>query len=131
VLDAASLTASTVVTPRDVQAEICIRAGYLALRRIAHFFSIPYDPDPAPNDPITVTRGEFDSAYDRLAGAGVPLRPDRDEAWRNYAGWRVNYDTVLVALAELTMAPMAPWSSDRALRSWRPPIFVRRARPRI
>jgi hypothetical protein len=26
----------------------------------------------------------------------------------------VNYDSVLLALADLTMAPEAPWSSDRA-----------------
>ena len=44
---------------------------------------------------------------------GVPLKPDRDQAWRDFAGWRVNYDVALVALARLTMAPMAPWSSDR------------------
>ena len=123
VLDAASLTASTVAIERNVQADFCIRAGYLALRRIADFFSIPYDHDPSPTDPITITRQDFDLAYDRLAAAGAPLNPDRDDAWRNYAGWRVNYDFPLVALAEMTMAPIAPWSSDRALRDWRPPVF--------
>ena len=45
--------------------------------------------------------------------AEVPLRSDRDQAWRDYAGWRVNYDTVLLALADLIMAPYAPWTSDR------------------
>ena len=39
---------------------------------------------------------------------------DRDQAWRDYAGWRVNYDTVLLALADLIMAPYAPWTSDRS-----------------
>lgn len=49
-------------------------------------------------------------------------------AWRDFAGWRVNYDTVLVALAGLTMAPYAPWSSDRLPGGGpRPP--VRRRRP--
>jgi hypothetical protein len=130
VLDAASLTLSTVDMPRDVQAEFCIRAGYLALRRVAAVSQIPYDPDPAADDPITLARLEFDEACDRLAAAGVPLKDDRDQAWRDFAGWRVNYDTVLVALAGLTMAPMAPWSSDRSLRDWRPPLFQLR-RPRI
>lgn len=129
VLDAASLMASTVDVPRNVQAEFCIRAGYLALRRIADFFGIPYDPDPKLGDPITIGRDEFDEVSDRLARAGVPLKPDRDENWLDFAGWRVNYDTVLVALAGLTMAPYAPWSSDRSLRAWRPRIFQRRARP--
>jgi hypothetical protein len=115
VLDAAALYSSTLDVPRDPQAEITIRAGYLALRRIARFFRIPYDPDPRPNDPISITRAEFDAAYDQLAAVGVPLKSDRDACWRAFAGWRVNYDTVLVELAHLTFAPPAPWSADRVL----------------
>jgi len=46
----------------------------------------------------------------------VPVRPDRERAWRDFAGWRVNYDSVLLGLAGVTMAPYAPWSSDRSLR---------------
>jgi hypothetical protein len=34
----------------------------------------------------------------------------------------VNYDTVLLALAGLTMAPYAEWVSDRSLRYSRPPL---------
>lgn len=116
VLDAAAMTASTVDVPRDPQADLCIRAGFVALRRIADFFGISYEPDPAPDDPISIIREEFDAVYDELAAAGVPLKPDRDQAWRDFAGWRVNYDTVLLALADLTMAPYAPWISDRSLR---------------
>jgi hypothetical protein len=41
------------------------------------------------------------------------MKPDRDQCWRDFAGWRVNYDTALIGLAKLTMAPQAPWSSDR------------------
>jgi hypothetical protein len=48
-----------------------------------------------------------------LAAENVPLKPDREQAWRDYAGWRVNYDKVLITLARLTRAPTAPWSSDR------------------
>ncbi len=120
VLDAASLTASTLDVPKDPQADLCIRAGYLALRRIADFFRIPYDAQPKPDDPMSITRMEFDAAYDDLASNGIPLKPDRDQAWRDFAGWRVNYDTVLLALAALTMAPYAPWSSDRSLLPQRP-----------
>jgi hypothetical protein len=127
VLDAAALMASSVDVPRDVQAEICIRSGYLALRRIADYFGIPYEPDPKRGDPISIDRSEFDEVLDRLDAVGVPLKPDRDEAWLDFAGWRVNYDTVLIALAGLTMAPYAPWSSDRSVRTFRPRLFRRRA----
>ncbi len=74
-----------------------------------------HDPDPRPDDPISIRREEFDEACERLAEAGVPLHHDRDQAWRDYAGWRVNYDTVLLALADLIMAPYSPWTSDRSV----------------
>lgn len=120
VLDAAALRASTLDLPREPEAEVCIRAGFLALRRIARPFGIAYDPDPAPDDPISIAREEFDEACDRLAASGVPLKADREQAWRDFAGWRVNYDTVLLGLAALIEAPYAPWSSDRSATWQRP-----------
>lgn len=115
VLDTAALYASTLDVPRSPAAELSIRSGYLALRRIGDFYGIAYDPDPSPSDPISVSREEYDAVYDRLAAAGVPLRTDREQAWRDFAGWRVNYDTPLLALCGLTMAPVSPWSSDRSV----------------
>jgi hypothetical protein len=122
ILDAAALMLSTVDTPRDPQAALCLRAGYLALRRIADFFDIDYDADPAPSDTISISRPEFDAAYDELVAAGVPVIADRNQAWRDYAGWRVNYDTVLIVLAGLTRAPYARWSSDRSLLLIQPEV---------
>jgi hypothetical protein len=117
-LDAAALSLSTVDMPSDPQAALCIRAGYLALRRIADFFKINYNPDPAyPDDPISITPEEFEQACKRMAEQDIPLKANREQAWRDFAGWRVNYDQVLLALARLTMAPPAPWSSDRAHQS--------------
>jgi hypothetical protein len=130
VLDGASLRAAVVDGPRDIDAELAIRAGYLALRRIAAFYSLPYPEDPAPDDPVNITRDEFDDTLDRLASAGVPLVADRDQAWRDFAGWRVNYDAVLLELAALTMAPWAPWSSDRSSTAL-PRIPPFRRRPRL
>jgi hypothetical protein len=128
ILDSASLLLSTVDLPRDPNAAYCVRAGYLALRRIATFFNIPFDPDPRPDDPISISRDEFDDAFEALAAQGVPLVADRDQAWRDFVGWRVNYDRVVIALAGLTMAPTAPWSSDRSIRDWRPRASVRALR---
>ncbi|MBI5958170.1 MAG: hypothetical protein HY866_05525 [Chloroflexi bacterium] len=115
VLDCAALYSSTLNRPRDPQAELCIRAGFLALRSIADFYRIKYDPDPAPTDPISISRAEFDDAYRRMQEYGVPLKPDMDQCWRDFSGWRVNYDAVLLQLSTLTMAPYAPWISDRSL----------------
>jgi len=114
VLDAAALVSSTVDIEQDVQIALCIRAGYLALERIADFFRIMYNSDPRfPDDPIAISREEFDTVCARLAAAGIPLNPDREQAWASFAGWRVNYDRVLVGLSQLTQAPTAPWSTER------------------
>jgi hypothetical protein len=128
ILDSASLLLSAVDRPSDPDAAYCIRAGYLSLRRIADFFRIPYDAEPRPDDPIAIERDEFEEACERLAAQGIPLKDDRDQAWRDFAGWRVNYDRVLIALAGLTMAPYAPWSSDRSIRDWRPRATLRALR---
>jgi hypothetical protein len=130
VLDSAAVLLSAVDRPSDADAAYCIRAGYLALRRIADFFGIPYDPNPGPDDPISIERDEFEEACTALAEQGIPLKVDRDQAWRDFSGWRVNYDRVLVALAGLTMAPYAPWSSDRSVRDWRPRGSLRELRRR-
>jgi hypothetical protein len=115
VLDAAALSLAALDIPRSPQAALCIRAGFIALRRIADVFGIVHEPDPHyPAQPISVRRDEFDVVCDRLAAEGAPLKADRDQAWRDFAGWRVNYDTVLLALCSITMAPPATWSSDRA-----------------
>lgn len=116
VLDTAALFVSTVDIATDVEAQLCLRAGYIALRRIASFFRLPFDPDPQyPLHPITVTREEYDEVVDDLARNGVPIKADREQAWLDFAGWRVTYEVPLLKLARLTMAPYAPWSSDRSL----------------
>ncbi len=122
VLDAAALRAAALDLPRDPQAELTIRAGFLALRRIAAFFGITYPPDPHfPETPISIAQYEFVLACQHMAEGGAPIKADLEQAWHDFAGWRVNYDAVLLALAQLTMAPYAPWSSDRTLPQQRLP----------
>jgi hypothetical protein len=131
VLDAAALTVSSVDIPRDVEAEFCIRAGYLCLREIAGYFDIPFDPDPRSDDPISIAPEEFSAMLDLFEEEGVPLKPDREQAWRDFAGWRVNYDAPLLALARLTNAPPAEWSTDRSEGPRiHPPVVRRRSRTR-
>ncbi|MGH9275696.1 MAG: hypothetical protein ACRDZU_13695 [Acidimicrobiales bacterium] len=126
VLDTAALRASILNLPRSFHAELCLRSGYLALRHIAGALDIEHDANPRPDDPISVTRDEFDELWDRLASQGAPLVSDRDQAWRDFAGWRVNYDWVLLRLCALVVPPLAPWSSDRSPARYRPPMRRRR-----
>ena len=92
-----------------------IRTGAFALRRIADVFEFVYPDDPQPGDSISVSRAEYDEVYDRLRNEGLPVRADREQAWNDFAGWRVNYDVVLLQLAALIDAPTAQWVSDRTV----------------
>ena len=125
VLDAAAITLSTVDIPYEVSAALCIRAGFLALRRIALYFDIPSPQDPRyPSTPICIDRQEYEEVVNQLAAGGVPLKADRERAWRDFAGWRVNYDRALILLCGLVMAPQAPWSGDRAPHFDLPPLML-------
>ena len=114
-MDTAALVRSVVAMPRDVQADLMIRAGYIALRRIADLFDIVYDPNPSPQDATSIDRARFDRAVEVLEASGVPLVDDRDAAWHDFNGWRVNYDAPLRALERITMAPTPWW--ERAMTS--------------
>ncbi len=115
IMDSAAIVRSAVAIPMDVQADLTIRAGYLALRRMGDFFGFESDPHATPEDATSIERAQFEAALDVLAVAGVPLVADRNQAWRDFNGWRVNYDAVLRRFERLTVAPTPWW--DRPMRS--------------
>lgn len=125
VLDAAAITLSAIEIPYEVSAALCIRAGFLTFRRVANYFDLPNPQDPHyPATQICVERREFNAVIDQLEAAGLPIKEDREQAWRDFAGWRVNYDRALILLCGLVMAPSAPWSSDRMPQFKTPPLMI-------
>ncbi len=123
ILDTAALSIAAIDLPSGPQARVTLRAGYMALGTIAGLFGVAVVEDPAPNAPISIYREEFDLLLDRLVEVGLPVKPDREQAWRDFAGWRVNYDRSLLALCALCDAPPTPWSSDRLHRITRPTLL--------
>ena len=116
ILDGVALIRSTVDVPTEPRADLAITAGYQSLDLILGFFKIPTIKRPArPGDPILVTRVEYEQAVAELAAAGLPIRADREQAWLDFAGWRVNYDNALLRLSSFVMAPEARWN-DQARR---------------
>jgi hypothetical protein len=127
VMDTAALTLSSIDIPYESSAALSIRAGFLALRNIADYFDISYPVSPTyPTVPISVKREEYDEVIRKLEEAGLPIKEDREKAWNDFAGWRVNYDRVLLVLCTLVMPPVAPWSSDRAAKFKNPPLFFKK-----
>jgi hypothetical protein len=128
VLDTAAITLSSIDIPFEASAALCIRAGFIALRRIADYFDIRHPENPRfPETPISISRTEYDEVIKKLEKDGLPIKTDREQAWKDFAGWRVNYDRVLLALCALVMAPPnISWSSDRAPKLKLPPLFLGR-----
>ena len=112
VLDSAALIVSTVDIETSPRAVLCIRSGFTTLRSLADVFEVDYPPHPAPDDPISIDRATFDALCLELAAAGIPLRSDLDQAWIDFAGWRVNYDAALIGLIKTLRVERAEWFVD-------------------
>jgi hypothetical protein len=108
-MDSAALyhSASPGLTPRE--ARTCLQMGMNCVRSMAGALKIPFNPDPLPTDPVRLTRAEFDKGIARLQAVGFPMERDVDETWRNFKGWRVNYEGIVDTLTALIVPPPAPW----------------------
>lgn len=128
VLDSAAITLSSIDIPQEMSAALCIRAGFISFRRIVEYFDISYPTSPKfPETPISITRAEYDDLIARLEAAGLPIKADREQAWKDFAGWRVNYDRTLLVLCSMVMAPPnVTWSSDRAPKFKLPPLLAKK-----
>lgn len=110
VLDSAAIYNAAVDRPASPRAGLCIRSGWLALRGLADYFRIPYPPHPSSSDPVSVRREDFEAALDHMERSGVPVLADRDAAWLDFRGWRVNYDAIIETLATRFTSPRLDWS---------------------
>ena len=128
VLDSAAIALSSLDIPYEMSGALCIRAGFLCFHRITDYFDISHPHDPKyPETPISVTRAEYDELIRKLEEAGLPIKSDREQAWKDFPGWRVNYDRTLMVLCSMIMPPPdVPWSSDRAPQLKMPPLFVKK-----
>lgn len=113
VMDAAALHLALDPEHAPIEARMCVRMGFTSLRDIAQVRRISFDPDPSPDDPITLPKEEFVSACERLAAIGFPMSRSIEEAWPHFRGWRVNYEAVTYVLAWSLNAPPARWTGPR------------------
>lgn len=114
VMDSAAIYLALCPSRAPVQARLCLRMGFLCLRDIAHALGVPYDPDPLPDEPIRLTQEEFEAGIERLGDIGFPTDRSPREAWPDFRGWRVNYESVAYKLADIVAAPPGPWSGPRS-----------------
>jgi hypothetical protein len=118
VLDGAAMHLALAPSTASSQSRLCLRMGFTALNRIAKVLRWDVDPDPDPEGDINLTFEEFEEAVAMLEHVGFPMERTAEEAWPDFRGWRVNYETVAYRLCDRLTAPPAPWSgSRRHLRS--------------
>jgi hypothetical protein len=109
--------------------------GLPLIVRIARAVYIPLPPptrlqdllahleQPAPA--VSIGRDEYDAAMAALSGILVVEPGREEEAWRRFALIRSAYEPALRALAGVTLAFPAPWTSDRPAEVGKP-RFIRR-----
>jgi hypothetical protein len=126
VLDGAALHLALNPGSAPAEARPLMRVGYLALRRLADTLNLPVAADPMPDDPLALTRHEFDQAVQWLRDSGWIIERSADDAWLHFRGWRVNYEAAAYQIAYRLDLPPALWSGPRrpgrpaAKPPWRP-----------
>jgi hypothetical protein len=114
VLDGAAMHLALAPSTASSQSRLCLRMGFTALNRIAKgVLRWDVDPDPNPEGPIDLRFEEFEEAVSMLEQVGFPMERTPEEAWPDFRGWRVNYETVAYRLCDRLTAPPAPWSGTR------------------
>ncbi len=113
VLDAAAMHLALAPSQASSEARLCLRMGFTLLNRIATTLGWEVDLDPNPEGPIDLTYAEFEQAVAMLVSVGFVTERSAEEAWIDFRGWRVNYESSAYRLADRLTAPPAPWTGQR------------------
>jgi hypothetical protein len=125
VLDSAALLLCLVPEQAPtVPARLCLRGGFECLNRIARAMGIDVPQDANPDAGISLTYEEFLDAIARMREVGFVITREPTEAWSEFVGWRVNYESAAYQIAAAIDAVPALWSGPRRRRT--PPIPPRR-----
>ena len=114
ILDAAALVISSVEKASTYHTEMCFEAGVSALCSIAEFFDLQEIKMDTKDLEIKISHEQYRLACLKLINQSVPLKLDREQAWVDFKNCRVKYESALLALANLTIAPESLWSHIQA-----------------
>jgi hypothetical protein len=113
VLDGAAMHLALAPSTATSEARLCLRMGFTMLQRIAVTLGWTVDPDPNPEGPIQLSFEEFAAAVQMLERVGFRTERTAEQAWADFRGWRVNYESIAYRLADRLTAPPTPWSGPR------------------
>jgi len=109
-----------------VPARLFLRSGFTCLTRVARAMGMDIPDEADPESGITLTYQEFLDAIARMDQVEFPMSRKPAEAWPDFVGWRVNYESAAYWIAAAIDAVPAPWSGPRrqamtAVAPQRPP----------
>jgi hypothetical protein len=125
VLDSAALLLA--LAPEQaptVPARLCLRGGFNCLTRIARAMGLDVRLEADPEAGITLTYEEFLDAITRMHEVGFVTTRDPVDAWPDFVGWRVNYESAAYQIAAAVDAVPSFWSGPR--RQTTPPFSPQR-----
>ncbi len=96
-----------------VEARLCLRMGFTALRALAETLDIEVDHDPDPDAPLLLPYEDYLAGVARLSTTTFQTERTAAQAWPDFRGWRTNYEAVAYALALRLDAVPAPWTGPR------------------
>jgi hypothetical protein len=114
VLDSAALM--LVLAPEQapvVAARLCLRGGFQCLGRVARAMGLDVPVEANPEAGIRLTYEEFLVAITRLEEVGFQITREASDAWPEFVGWRVNYESAAYQIAAAIDAVPALWSGPR------------------
>lgn len=117
VLDSAALM--LVLAPEQapvVAARLCLRGGFQCLGRVARAMGLDVPEEADPDAGIELTYEEFLEAVSRMEEVSFPITRDAVDAWPEFVGWRVNYESAAYQIAAAIDAVPARWSGPRRHR---------------
>ena len=95
------------------EARLALRMGFTCLRQVAATVGLPVDNDPDPDGELALPYDDYLDGVARLATVGFPMDRTPEEAWPDFRGWRVNYESVAYALAYRQDCVHAQWTGPR------------------
>jgi hypothetical protein len=114
VMDSAALM--LVLAPEQapvVAARLCLRGGFQCLGRVARAMGLDVPEEADPEAGITLTYEEFVEAVGRMEEVKFPTTREAVDAWPEFVGWRVNYESAAYQIAAAIDAVPARWSGPR------------------
>ncbi len=113
VMDAAALQLARTPSVAPASARLVITGGISALKSINAAQRLPVIVDPLPIDPVSLTFEEFSEGWQMLDRVEFRAEVDAATAWKDFRGWRVNWEQNAFALARLIEAPPLDWTGPR------------------